>query len=347
MTTLSTSVLDAVPDGLVVSGPDQTIWALNQTAAAMLAVDCRQALGQPLATVLRLRDSKGRDWCETHRPYGGLVMRTGIPEQSWTLPDGREVLVTARLVREDRLGPVSQVGICLRSGRWRARLDRDRSDLVATLAHELRSPLTGVKGFVQALINRWDRLTDDQKLLMLHTVNTDADRLSRLIAELLDVARLDTGLLSLHPVPCDVATLISRATAGSHLPSGRTVVFAAAGEKHRVWADPDRFTQVIANLIDNGLRHGEGTVTVDVSAETDGWLTILVRDQGAGIDPDVRGRVFTKFWRGGVRGGSGLGLYLVNGLTRAHGGAVEITDAPGGGAQISLTWPTDPPLEED
>ena len=102
-------------------------------------------------------------------------------------------------------GPVTDVAVSLRSGRARARLDRDRSDLVATVAHELRSPLTGVKGFVQALLNRWDRLNDEQKKLMLTTVHADSDRLSRLITELLDVARLDTGRLSMHQRTCDVA----------------------------------------------------------------------------------------------------------------------------------------------
>ncbi len=105
---------------------------------------------------------------------------------------------------------MQEVAITLRSGRGRARLDRERSDLVATVAHELRSPLTGVKGFVQALLNRWDRLSDDQKKLMLETVSADSDRLSRLIAELLDVARIDTGRLQLHPRPSDVGMLMTR-----------------------------------------------------------------------------------------------------------------------------------------
>ena len=102
------------------------------------------------------------------------------------------------------------MAIGIRSGRGRARLDRERSDLVATVAHELRSPLTGVKGFVQALLNRWDKLNDDQRKLMLTTVNADADRLGRLIAELLDVARIDTGRLSLYPRACDAVVLARR-----------------------------------------------------------------------------------------------------------------------------------------
>ena len=101
-----------------------------------------------------------------------------MPEQAWTLPSGQEVLVTARIHRPTTSDPVDLVAVTLRSGRGRARLDRERSDLVATVAHEIRSPLTGVKGFVQALLNRWDKLSDEQKKLMLATVNADADRLS-------------------------------------------------------------------------------------------------------------------------------------------------------------------------
>ncbi|WP_344341108.1 histidine kinase dimerization/phospho-acceptor domain-containing protein, partial [Streptomyces rhizosphaericus] len=101
-----------------------------------------------------------------------LGSRTGVPERSVLLPDGEEVLVTARLHRAARGAPVEEVAVVLRSGRGRARLDRDRSDLVATVAHELRSPLTGVKGFVQALLNRWDKLGDEQKKRRQHSDQT-------------------------------------------------------------------------------------------------------------------------------------------------------------------------------
>ena len=133
------------------------------------------------------------------------------------------------------------VAITLRSGRGRARLDRERSDLVATVAHEIRSPLTGVKGFVQALLNRWDKLSDEQKKLMLTTVNADADRLSRLIAELLDVARIDTGRLSLYPRPSDVEVLVGRVVASVGAGTSRPVELR---RPRRPAGDPRRPRQV-------------------------------------------------------------------------------------------------------
>ncbi len=203
-------VVDALPDGVLLAGPDQRVEMVSSVAARMLGIDATAAVGQPLADVLLLRDTEGCRWYDAHRPYDGLATRTGVPEQSWTLPDGSEVLVAARIHRPATDRPVDRVAISIRSGRGRARLDRERSDLVATVAHELRSPLTGVKGFVQAMLNRWDKLSDEQKKLMLTTVHSDSDRLSRLIAELLDVARIDTGRLQLHPRPTDVAVLAGR-----------------------------------------------------------------------------------------------------------------------------------------
>ncbi|HEU4568346.1 MAG TPA: PAS domain-containing sensor histidine kinase [Marmoricola sp.] len=338
-------VLDVLPDGVVVAGPDGRVTSVNAAARRMLGPEAR--VGAPLEDAVCLLDQDGRDWSSTVRPYGGLSTRKAVPEQSWVLPDGSEVLVTAQLVRRRSGGPVEAVALVLRSARGRERLDRDRSDLVATVAHELRSPLTGVKGFVTTLLNRWDRLNDDQKKLMLTTVATDSDRLARLITELLDVARIDTGRLSLFRRELELAPLVDRVADSVRAGTTRTILVEHADPEAVVFADPDKFTQVLTNLVENAVRHGEGTVRVatDPVAEPFKGVQITVDDEGEGIDEEIRKRVFTKFWKHGIRGGSGLGMYIVHGLTQVHGGDVRIDDAPGGGARVMIRWPSQEPGE--
>ena len=208
------------------------------------------------------------------------------------LPTGDEVLVAARHPPRPRHAARSPGRGEPALGRARARLDRERSDLVATVAHELRSPLTGVKGFVQALLNRWDRLNDEQKKLMLTTVHADSDRLSRLITELLDVARLDTGRLSMHQRPCDVALL----TAAGDRQRPRRARRTGSSTSRRttcptIWADPDKFTQVLTNLLENAIRHGADPVTRDRAPTRASWSSVQVDDSGDGIaagDPAAR-----------------------------------------------------------
>src|SRR5689334_16356631 len=336
-------LLDALADGVVVAGADGTVTALNTAAARLLGVG--DTVGKHLSDVVLLQDRAGNTWYSCTDPYGGLPTRTHLTEQAWYLSDGTELLVTARLSRPSPRQPVEQVAVSLRSARARERLDRERSDLVATVAHELRSPLTGVKGFVATLLSKWDKLNDDQKKMMLETVNADADRLTRLIAELLDVARIDTGRLSLYPRPLDFEAAVGRVVAPVSAGTGREIAFDVDGELPTVHADPDKLAQVVTNLVDNAIRHGEGQVTLTASpirdeASYDGVL-LHVDDEGDGISPDIRSRVFTKFWKHGTRGGSGLGMYIIHGLVHAHGGSVEIDDSPSGGARISILWPED------
>jgi len=333
--------LDALADGAVLAGPDGLVTAVNVAAARLLGVDAAAQLGRPLADVLALQDHAGCGWFATNTPYEGLPTRTAIPEQPWLLPDGTEVLTVARIHRPTLGAPVEQVAVSIRSGRGRARLDRERSDLVATVAHELRSPLTGVKGFVHALLNRWDKLSDDQKKLMLTTVSVDSDRLSRLIAELLDVARLDTGRLQLYPRPSDVAVLTRRVVDSVAAGTSRPVTLEAPEGLPQVSVDPDKFSQVVTNLVENAVRHGEGAVRVRIDLDGD-EIRVVVQDEGDGIAPELRRRVFTKFWTGGTGGGSGLGLYLVHGLVKAHGGSTTVDDAPGGGARITVALAVEP-----
>jgi signal transduction histidine kinase len=342
--TVDPEAIDALPDGVVIADAHGRVELVNLAAAELLGGSVDELVGRPLDEVLALQDQEGNAWVRANSPYAGLATRTGVPEQSWVTPSGIEVLVTARIHRPALDQPISRVAVSLRSGRGRERLDRERSDLVATVAHELRSPLTGVKGFVQALLNRWDKLNDDQKKLMLATVNADADRLSRLIAELLDVARIDTGRLSLYPRPSDTTVLVGRVVESVSAGTHRQIDLDTADDLPEIFVDPDKFTQVITNLIENAVRHGEGRVHVQAmpmppGADFEG-VCLIVDDEGDGIPHEIRRRVFTKFWKHGARGGSGLGMYIVNGLVRAHGGIVNIADSPSGGARIEICWPS-------
>jgi signal transduction histidine kinase len=334
------SLADAYPDGILGATRDGVVTILNAQGAALLGIEPRGAADLPLSDVLRLLDQDGRTWLAVNRPFDSISIVRSVPEQSWLNASGEEVLTTARLVRNEPLGPVVGIAIGLRSGRGRARLDRERSDLVATVAHELRSPLTGVKGFVQALLNRWDKLSDDQRKLMLETVNADADRLARLIAELLDVARIDTGRLQLYPRETSAEVLVRRVVDSIEAGTSREISLEVQDDLPEVFADPDKLTQVVTNLVENAIRHGQGQVRVRL-ATSDIGVRITVDDEGDGIPVELRRRVFTKFWTTGDSGGSGLGMYIVGGLTRAHGGWVTIDDAPGGGARVMVDWPTD------
>jgi signal transduction histidine kinase len=335
------SVVDQLPDGVVVADADGVVTLVNESARRLLGGEV--AVGQHLSQVMALQDQESCDWYATNTPYNGLGSRVGLPEQSWFTRNGTEVLVTGRINRSVRFGRIESVGLVVRSGRGRARLDRDRSDLVATVAHELRSPLTGVKGFVSTLLSKWERLNDEQKKLMLTTVHSDAERLSRLITELLDVARIDTGRLPLYPRPVETLTLVERCVESVRAGTTRTIESTYAEGVPQLFADPDKLTQVVTNVVDNAIRHGEGTVRLGVEPITEPFAGVLIRvdDEGEGIPEAIRARVFTKFWKHGVRGGTGLGMYIVNGLVRVHGGEVTIGDSASGGARLEIRWPSE------
>jgi hypothetical protein len=255
----------------------------------------------------------------------------------------RDLLVTASYVRSaDKM--LDRVIICLRDTSARSRQDRSGAELVSVVAHELRSPLTAVKGFTHTLLTKWDRFTDEQRRHMLATVNADADRVTRLITELLDVSRIETGRLELHKQVVDVATIVRRDVA-ARVASGEAAdrfVLGLSDEIGEVWADPDKLAQVVGNLIENALRHGDGTVSVSLMADGDG-LRLEVSDEGEGIAAEALPRVFTKFWRGNRRGGTGLGLYIAKGIIDAHDGTIEAGRAPTGGAKVGFVLPDGTP----
>ncbi|MCP2340831.1 sensor histidine kinase [Actinomadura rupiterrae] len=339
---------DDLPDGLLVAGPDGLVEVFNAAARRLTGVAADAALGSDFRDVLPLHDAEGRDWWKCAAPYDGLNTRSRHPEQTLFLPDGTELLVSAAY-RRDGAGRVERFTVTLRDAARRARRERDRADLVSTVAHELRSPLTSVKGFTATLLAKWHRFNDDQKLVMLETVNADADRVTRLITELLDVSRIEAGRLEMRRQVVDLAEEVRKIIAGRVAagdPADR-FRFEARGELPELWLDPDKMDQVLGNLVENAVRHGAGTVTIVVEpdAHKEG-AAVSVRDEGEGIPPEAAQRVFRQFWRGpasGRRGGTGLGLYIVKGLVEAHGGTITVRRAPGGGAEFRFTVPAGAP----
>lgn len=340
---------DDLPDGLVVADATGRITCFNAAAARITAVRPADALGRQLESALPLEDLDGRRWWAVTDPYGGLATRTGQPERNLLLPGGRQVLVSARYVRERPGGPVVRVVAQLRGTEARRRTERSHAELIATVAHELRSPLTSVKGFTATLLAKWERFTDDQKRLMLETVDADADRVTRLIAELLDISRIDSGRLEVRRQPVDMAAAVRRHVASYTRAGMRPERFEVkvADALPPLWADPDKVDQVLGNLLENAVRHGEGVVTIEVTpaltkAHAEG-TAVTVSDEGPGIPEESMARVFTRFWRGSKRGGTGLGLYIVKGIVDAHGGTITVGRAAHGGAQFRFTLPVGAP----
>ncbi len=333
---------DALPDGVIMASSDGTVLRLNAAARRLLELPASRGVGSPLADVVALQDLHGRSWMACADPFRGLALRRDLKESSWRTTSGCEVLVTGRLHREQPAGAVRLVALSLRDARARQFVDAQRSDLVATVAHELRSPLTGVKGFTSTLLAKWERFTESQRLLMLRTVDADADRLTRLIAELLDVARIDSGRLSVRKEPLDLVEAVSRQLGPLTAPDGRRITLQVWDKPH-VWVDRDKVAQVLANLVENAVRHGDGDVEVAVRQTVDGGAELTVDDAGQGIAEELRPRIFTKFWKHGSAGGSGLGLYIVSGLVHAHEGAVSVETSPAGGTRMRVTLPQGQP----
>jgi signal transduction histidine kinase len=348
---------DELPDGVVVADHAARIAVFNKAAERLTGVASLNALGRDIRQVLPLHDMDGRSWWTLVDPYHGLSTRTRHPETSLYLADGTELLVTVGYVRGPRChefgpgwpgepGAVQRIVITLRGAQQRARLERRRADLVSTVAHELRSPLTSVKGFTATLLAKWTRFTDDQKRVMLETVNADADRVTRLITELLDVSRIEAGRIEIHRQLVDIPERAERIVAGRVAAGDAPERFRveAPAELPETWLDADKVDQIIGNLVENAVRHGAGTVTVVVQpAEDVSAVAVAVRDEGDGVAPELVPRIFRQFWRAKRRGGAGLGLYIVKGLVEAHGGTITVQQAPGGGAEFRFTVPAGGP----
>jgi signal transduction histidine kinase len=325
--------LDRLPDATVVVAADGTIEAANDRARALLWLD-DTAIGRPFDEVVDLVTDDGRP-CS----LGGMRAGTGrAPEHEFTVrhPGGLERCLSV-VVRWSDGGFV----VSARPAARRRARERASGEVVATVSHEIRAPLTSVKGFTRTLLQRWDRFSDEQKQVMLATIDQDADRVTRLLRDLLEVSRIDAGRVQLRRAPLDLAALVE-ATIGRVAQrddaAERVIAFDAPEELPRVHGDADRLEQVLANLLENALREApDGPIEVTLAPIRDAAgevveVELAVRDHGPGVPEPVARDIFRKFGRGrgDHRSGTGLGLYISRGLVEAHGGRIML-DPPDDG----------------
>jgi len=211
-----------------------------------------------------------------------------------------------------------------------AAADRQRRELIANVSHELRTPITALQGLLENIV---DGVARAEPATML-TALTQTERLGRLVTELLDLSRLDAGVMPLNRAPIDIPTflddVVREATVNAD-GAGHDVRFLVSTPGIVVPGDRERLHQVFANLLDNAARHSPPGGTVTVRAERHGeHLLLAVADEGDGIPAADRDRVFERFTRGerAADGGTGLGLAIARWVVQLHRGTIAVVDPP-------------------
>jgi PAS domain S-box-containing protein len=236
----------------------------------------------------------------------------------------------------------------------RKRLDRMKDEFVSTVSHELRTPLTSIAGALGLLLGAAAGEFSESSRRLLLIAHSNSQRLSKLVNDILDIEKLESGQVSFKFKLTDIRTLIEQAIEGNRGYADTYLIrlradIAAEGD---VWIDPDRLSQVLANLISNAIKFSPPDGEVVVAAERhDDTLRISVRDLGAGIPPEFKLRVFQKFAQADgtntkKTGGTGLGLSIVKEIVTRLGGEVGFDDAPGGGTIFYVDLPSAVPAEQ-
>jgi signal transduction histidine kinase len=316
----------------------------------VIAIDARQRVAQINDRARRLLNLKDT----VPFPASNLPRERGLREAigvalSGQAVDAHEVQIAGReLALTARPLPAGGAVVALFDLTPVRRLETVRRDFVANASHELRTPLTVIGGFAETLLD--DSLPNEQRRQFAETVLANARRMQRIVDDLLDLSRIESGGWKPNPSHVDVRTIAADALASANDRRPDTPIelgLDIAPDATHVWADPTALRQVLTNLVDNAVRHTTaGSVTV-FSRRTAGGIAIGVSDTGIGIPPDHLPRIFERFYRvdaGRSRseGGTGLGLAIVKHLIEGHGGRVAAESTVGRGTKIWAELP-DPP----
>ncbi len=307
---------------------------------------------EQLLDVLTYRRADGREVSLEEFPLAQVLGRSETlraEEVVMQVPDGRSVttLVNATPIRS-AMGDIESVVVTLQDMTPLEQQERQRAEFLGLVSHELRAPLTSIKGSAAAVLGATSVLDAAEMHQFFRIIDGQADHMLGLISDLLDMARIEAGMLTVTPEPSDVTSLVDRA---------RQIVLSGLGrpglqvdlplDLPRVHADRARIVQVLSNLLANAARHAPESSTVCVTAESvDAHVAVSVVDRGVGISAERLPHLFRKFSRpedAAPRGGieeTGLGLAICRGIVEAHGGRIWAeSDGPGRGARFTFTIP--------
>lgn len=360
---LMQTVLESMTDGVIVTGADGLIQLLNPAAAVLLPELARPVQNHPLAELLPDLAASVASRLQ-HAATDGAATTDGAaaftPVQLHRGdPDAPRLIEAHAAPLQSSDGTAAGFVIVFADVTEQRHIEQAKSDFVSFVAHEMRSPLTTIAGFSSMLQHGEtapDQLPSTSRTRFLGMIHDESERLTRLINNLLDVARIEAGrTIELHREAFDFAE-VAHSVADSQRGYSRRhdIVCALPRVLPPVQADRDKVTQILINLVSNALKYSPGG-TVTIAARPDGeWLQISVRDEGPGIAPEQRQRLFQRFGRtppraGDLNGpgerakptGTGLGLFLTKHLVERHGGRIWVESETGQGATFHFTLPLD------
>ncbi|HET7372397.1 MAG TPA: ATP-binding protein [Gemmatimonadaceae bacterium] len=326
---LLSAIIESLDEGIIAVSARGQVVRLNESARRLLSLSDDPPFSVDFLPPERLVREAVRG-----------AMR-GSPTDSAELRlEERTLLITARPLAD---GGAVLVVMDLTT---RRRLETIRRDFVANVSHELKTPLTVIGGFAETL--RDPELPDAERLRFLDTIEFNTRRMQRIVDDLLDLSRYESGSWIPSIVSNDLAGVVSDVFTGvrrSADAKGLSLSFEAQDGAACVDADATALRQILANLVENAVRHtSRGGITVRAEAPAKGGVTVSVRDTGSGIPVEHLGRIFERFYRvdagrGRGEGGTGLGLAIVRHLVEAHGGFVRAESVVGQGTTITVHFP--------
>ena len=349
------TLINMSPVGVVVfDARTGNVVSLNREAGRIVG-DLRMPDGtaEQLLEVLTFRRADGREVSLEEFPLA-QALSTGetvrAEEIVIQVPDGRSVttIVNATPIRSEE-GELESVVVTLQDMTPLEELERLRAEFLAMVSHELRMPLTSIKGSAATVLGAPTSLDPAEIVQFFRIIDAQADHMYDLIGGLLDVARIETGALPVAPGPADVADLVDEAKSAFLSGGGRSNLrIDLPPDLPFVMADRRRIVQVLGNLLSNAARYSPEPSIIRVTVVRDGvHVAVSVADEGRGVSADVLPHLFRKFSRidGEERGsgiaGSGLGLAICKGIVEAHGGRIWAeSDGAGLGARFTFTLPT-------